>query len=169
MSASEYTARAKLTRARWPPLKLTPRSPTWVISPLGSEARSSFNEQTSRTRWKASYLYSFPNRIFSRTVPENTQGVWQTYAIRPWWVICPKADGISPMIVWKREVLPQPTGPVIPIKRLLDIHKFRSPKLSHGRNCTLRKQRNGFPWLQTWFASGDFSRWHCSGLPSFTL
>mmetsp|Transcript_2935 Transcript_2935/g.8879 ORF Transcript_2935/g.8879 Transcript_2935/m.8879 type:complete len:133 (-) Transcript_2935:273-671(-) len=66
MSASWYTALARATRCCWPPLSVTPRSPTSVASPAGSVARSACRAHASTVRWKRSSSKSEPKQMFSR-------------------------------------------------------------------------------------------------------
>ena len=83
ISRSEYTARARLTRAFSPPERLIPRSPISALLPPVIVWISSSIEQT---RMASRYLVAFndsPNKILWRKAPLRIQGCWAQYATVP--------------------------------------------------------------------------------------
>ena len=55
-----------------------------------------FKAQAFITFSYRSFSYFFPNKMLLLTVPENTQGCWETYAIFPCTLTCPWLRGSSP-------------------------------------------------------------------------
>lgn len=80
---SVSTNLAKLMRALWPPLRDTPLSPIMVLSPCGNSSRSLSRAQTRITSLYLGTLYGCPNKMFCLTVPTNSHGSCELYAISP--------------------------------------------------------------------------------------
>ena len=98
----QWTHLARVTLAFCPPLSVTPLSPTGVASPYGSCLKSSFRQHASTTCWNHSPSNSLPNRIFSLSVPENTQGSCAAYPRLPTMSTLPFSGFNSPKRQWRR-------------------------------------------------------------------
>ena len=98
----QWTHLARVTLAFCPPLSVTPLSPTGVASPYGSCLKSSFRQHASTTCWNHSLSNSCPNRIFSLSVPENTQGSCAAYPRLPTMSTLPFSGFNSPKRQWRR-------------------------------------------------------------------
>ena len=109
---SPYSARATASRCCWPPLSVTPRSPTSVCAPCASCLRSSASAQASMTCWRRSSSLSRPTRIFSSTVPAITNGFERTTATWPSQAREPSSTSASPQHAASSVDLPLPTLPV---------------------------------------------------------
>ena len=73
--ASEISARASATRWRWPPERLTPRSPISVSKPSGSWSRNASTPAASQAASTSSHGASVrPASRFSRSGAENSTG-----------------------------------------------------------------------------------------------
>ena len=63
------------------------------------QLRSHYSPSKAQALITSSYLsslYFFPNKMLLFTVPGNTQGCWETYAILPCMLTCPWLGGSSP-------------------------------------------------------------------------
>ena len=81
MSASKYSARARLMRAFWPPLMLTPLSPTRVESPSGKMSRS----------WKIQFLGFFIAHVSTYGLFSQMHDSWFFCTVYIMW---PKMDDL---------------------------------------------------------------------------
>ena len=136
MSASEYTALARLILAFCPPLMLMPLSPILVPSPSLRSSISSCRHHKLMTLSSLSLSYSFPNNILFWTVSDVMNGSCSTYHKLPVTNISPCLISSSFMIVFNSVVFPHPTGPTTAMKSCLLASNVISIRLLVGSSVT---------------------------------
>eukprot|EP00160_Parvularia_atlantis_P008204 Unigene17459_Nuclearia_a/m.51067 Unigene17459_Nuclearia_a/g.51067 ORF Unigene17459_Nuclearia_a/g.51067 Unigene17459_Nuclearia_a/m.51067 type:complete len:342 (+) Unigene17459_Nuclearia_a:351-1376(+) len=120
---SWYSARARASRARCPPLKLMPLPPISVRSPSGIAATSGPSAHASSTASRRVRSSGRPKSTLSRSVPLTIHGSCVTYATEP---SCspstqatePSISSRSPSIARSSAVLPAPTAPTTTVSVL---------------------------------------------------
>ena len=105
------SARAKATRWRCPPLRLTPRSPTSVDNCLGRSSTKSRPSAVAKAAQISSSSNGNPNAMFSRSEAARRKASCRTIARSPSTATLPDVGGISPAARRNSVVLPLPVVP----------------------------------------------------------
>ena len=119
-------ARAMFNLCFCPPDTVIPRSPISVKSPLGNMSRSGRRAQASTTSLYHLRSYSLPNVMLSLTVAFWIQAYCGQKARLPAKVTLPPVLRISPANAPSRELLPEPTPPMIATSSLRPISRLMS-------------------------------------------
>ncbi len=108
------SALANASRWRWPPLRLTPRSPNSASSPTPISLTNSAAQATSSAFHRVSESVSAPSERLYRNDSEKRNASWNTKpTLEVPITIDPERMGINPAITCSKVLLPEPVAPTM--------------------------------------------------------
>ena len=119
-------------RAFWPPLIFIPLSPILVSTPSFSSHISCSRQHKPIILLNFSSSYGLPKSILFLSVSDIMKGSCSTYQTSPITLSSPCLASSSFIIVQRRVVLPEPTGPITARKSLLSSFKVTLIKFCVG-------------------------------------